>query len=449
MKKKFIAIIAGILMLLLFATCGTAAPATDPSGAGAPAQTPPAAAADAEQEPITLRFLHKWPEPEFRPWFDALVESYMELNPHVTIIAEAAGDDPIKDLLRIVIGTDQQPDVFFAWSGEFANNFVRAGVVLDLTPHLDADGGAWRNTFMRAGLEPYEMDGRNWGIPIRVNSKVFVYNEALFAEHGLTAPETWDEFLYVAQTFRDAGITPIGFGNASPWAACHYITGLNQKMVPHDVRLVDYYFMTGEFTHPGYVAAHDMFLELHDLGFFNPYVNSTTHSMAREAWFMGESAMFYLSLGEFRTIAAEIGPDGWGFFPMPEIPWGEGRPNYLVGAPDGFLVSAFSQHPEQAIDFLQYMTNMENAVSLIQEIGWPSAVIGAVEAADAPDWLIAGVNNLAEADGMALWLDTDIHIRIADVWLPGLQELLEGTITSEELMQRVQAIAQEVRATYE
>ena len=35
-------------------------------------------------------------------------------HPDVRIQIEAAGDEPIKDKLRIQMGTDQQPDVFFS-----------------------------------------------------------------------------------------------------------------------------------------------------------------------------------------------------------------------------------------------------------------------------------------------------------------------------------------------
>ena len=42
---------------------------------------------------------------------------------------------------------------------------------------------------------------------------------------------------------------------------------------------------------------------------------------------------------------------------------------------------------------------------------------------------------------MALWLDTDIHIKISDVYLPNLQELLNGTKTPEQIMSEVQKVA--------
>ena len=45
-----------------------------------------------------------------------------------------------------------------------------------------------------------------------------------------------------------------------------------------------------------------------------------------------------------------------------------------------------------------------------------------------------------------LWLDTDIDIKISDVYLPDLQELLNGDKSAEEVMKDVQAAAAAVRA---
>lgn len=89
---------------------------------------------------------------------------------------------------------------------------------------------------MTAGLEPFSDNGKNYGIPFRINGKFFVYNKKIFEENEIKAPETWKEFLNNCDILKKKGITPIGLGNIYPWAACHYITGLNQKMVPDDIR---------------------------------------------------------------------------------------------------------------------------------------------------------------------------------------------------------------------
>ena len=397
-------------------------------------------------EKIQIKILHKWPQPEYMPYFDEVFAAYEAANPNIEIVAEGVADEPIKDKLRVLMGSSSQPDIFFSWCGEFANKFIRANAVLDLTPYLDANNGEWRKSIMEAGLEPFSLGGKNYGIPLRANCKYFVYNKEMFGEYGLVIPETWDEFLNVCETLKENGVVPLAFGNQFPWAACHYLTGLNQKLVPDDVLRKDYNFKTGEFTDPGYVKALEMFKELNDKGYFNEYANSTSHEMAQQAWMAGATAMLYLELEEFVTIAEDFDPSGWGFFPMPEIAEGKGIKNYITGAPDGFLVSSRTEHPEETIAFLKYLVNVENAAKLVKQLGWGSPVIGAVNADNAPEYLIAGMKRMEEANGMALWLDTDIHIKVSDVYLPGLQEILEGSTTPQELMKKVQAEAKNVQS---
>ena len=155
---------------------------------------------------------------------------------NIKIKVEAVGDEPIKDKLRILMGTDTQPDIFFTWSGEFATKFITSGNSLDLTDALNSNP-EWKDSIMEAGLEPFTYEGKNYGIPLRINGKFFVYNTEIFEKYNLEKPETWEEFLVVLETLKTNDVTPIGFGNIFPLAGSHYLTGLNQKFVAQDVRL--------------------------------------------------------------------------------------------------------------------------------------------------------------------------------------------------------------------
>lgn len=431
--KKVTALCLGLAIVAMMG-CGTSAPT------GTPSATQPSSG-----EKVKIKFLHKWPQPENKAYFDEVIAAYEAANPNVDIVDEAVADEPIKDKLRVLMGSTDQPDIFFSWSGEFANKFINAGSAYDLTSAMTADGGAWGNSLMKAGTEPFTKDGKMYGVPLRINGKFFAYNKTIFDKYGLTAPTTWEEFLKTCETLKENGVVPISFGNQFPWAACHYITGLNQKMVPQDVRIKDYNKATGEFTDPGYVQALNMFKELGDKGYFNEYPNSTSHDMANENFAQGKAAMIYIELEELSTCNEKQNGNPWDFFPMPSITDGKGSQNFLVGAPDGFMVSANSKHPDIAIDFLKFLTNMENGQRMVKMLKWPSPVIGAATPDNSPAFLIKGMEAVQSADGMALWLDTDIHVKISDTYLPGLQEILNGTVTPEQLMKNVQKVAKEVQ----
>ncbi len=401
------------------------------------------ASANGSSGPVEIKFLHKWPQPVNMAYFEGVVKAFETANPNIKIKMEAVADEPIKDKLRVLMGSDSQPDIYFSWSGEFAKKFVSSSNAFDLTEALNADPG-WKDSIMKAGLEPFTFNNKNYGIPLRINGKFFVYNKTLFAKYKLSEPQTWDQFMSTCETLKKNGVVPIAFGNITPWAACHYLTGLNQKWVPQEVREKDYDPKNGEFTDPGYIKALQYFKNLNDKGYFNKGVNSTEHNMMVETFAQGKQAMMYVELEEFQDVNTKMAGKPWGFFPLPSIENAPGNQKFLTGAPDGFMVSAKTKHPQEAIAFLKFLTNKENSAKLVSTLGWPSPVIGAVNSSNAPDFLVKGMEAIQKAEGMALWLDTDINIKISDIYLPDLQELLNGKKTPQQIMKEVQDAARQV-----
>ncbi|MFM1652423.1 ABC transporter substrate-binding protein [Brevibacillus sp. B_LB10_24] len=392
---------------------------------------------------IQLKFLEKWPQPEYAPYFEQIVKDFESSHPNIKINMEAVADEPMKDKLRVVMGGGDVPDITFSWSGEFARKFVRSGAALDLTKYLD-DDPEWKKSFIPASLQPFVSDGKNYGIPLRFNGKFFVYNKDMFAKYNLQKPKTWQEFLAVCDKLKSAGETPIIFGNEPPWPSIHYLTGLNQKLVGTEVRQKDYDPKSGEFTDPGYVKALEYLKELQVKGYFGGNVNSTSHDMAKQMFFAGKGAIFYLELEEFPDVEKNMAGN-WDFFPMPDIPEGKGNQKYITGAPDGFIVSSKTQHPKEALEFLKFLTSKENAEKLVKTLGWPSPITGAVNEQTALKQVVEGVDIMKESEGMAEWLDTDVHAKIADTYLSNLQLLLNGTKSPEQIMNEVQEVAQDVK----
>lgn len=428
MKRKAGFILAVMLMMsLLVAGCSSSS-----------------STKEEESGKVVLKFLHKWPQPEFAPYFEDVVKEFEKENPDIKIKMEAVADEPMKDKLRVILGGNEIPDVMFSWSGEFARKFVRAGAALDLTPYLNEDK-AWKENFIPASLQPFVSDGKNYGIPLRFNGKFFVYNKKIFDKYNLQAPKTWDEFLQVLDTLKKGGETPIILGNQDPWPAIHYLTGLNQKLVPQDVRMKDYNPKTGEFTDPGYVKAMEMLADLNKKGYFMKNVNSSSHDMASQLFFAGKGAIFYLELEEFAEAEKNM-KGNWGFFPMPAITDGKGNQNYITGAPDGFIVSSKTKHPKEAIKFLKFLTSKENALKLVKEIGWPSPIEGATNPDTALKEVAEGVDYMKKAEGMAEWLDTDVNAKVADVYLSNIQLLLDGSKTPEQVIKQVQKVAKQIQS---
>ena len=400
------------------------------------------------QDKTVVSFLHKFPEPENMAYFDAAVAEFEAANPTIDIVMEAVADEPYKDKIRVLMASDQVPDIYFSWSGEFGRKFAREGRTLDLTEALK--GPEWQGRFAAASLEPFQFEGKQFGIPVNVDSKYMIYNKAIFEKHGLSVPTTFAEFIALNDALLAAGEVPIAYGNQAPWAATHYIGDLFAKMVPDEVRQADYQLLAPAdqlYTHPGYVEALALYKSFGDKGYFNNGANAISHQQARGAFIAGRSAMVYLELVEFYMLAdTPVAEQGWGFFPLPPMEGAAGRNDLLTGAPDGFLISSKTENAEEALAFLNFITSPDQAAKYVSTTGMTSAVIGSVTEATTTPETLAGLKALEDAAGMALWLDTDMDTASANVILAAGQGLLSGDETPEAVMEKVRAAAKETLA---
>lgn len=439
-KKSWLLISLVLIVSMLLASCASP---SEPAPAGEAPAAPEEAAPSGEK--VKISFFHKWPEPEQLEYYNYVISEFNKVYPNIEVEMEAASDEAYKDKIRVLMASGEVPDIYFSWAGEFSWKFARAGQALDITDALM--NTEWKDSIILSAVEPYKVEGKVYGIPMRINAKFMVYNKDMFEQLGLSVPTTWDEFLAVCEALKTAGITPLAFGNEFPWASAHYVGDFNAKLVNGDVLKADY-LLTAEpdalFTDPGYVEALTRFKMLGDLGYFNDGANGISHSNARSSFMAGKVGMFYLELEEFVTINEEI--QNFGFFQFPSGTGGQGDQDLLTGAPDGFMIYGKTQHPEEAITFLKFLTSKEMGYKYVEMLGIPSAVVGAVTAENALPAVVEGVNAINNASGMALWMDTDMNIKIVEVYLPGMQALLTGSKTPEQVMQEVHDIAVTVQA---
>jgi raffinose/stachyose/melibiose transport system substrate-binding protein len=398
------------------------------------------AACGSAAETVTLRFLHKWPEDTYLPYWKDVVARFEAENPDIKISMEAVADEPMKEKLRVMMGGSNTPDIFFTWSGEFLNKFVKAGVALDLTPYLEKDT-QWRDSFVKSLFVAGEKNGKQYGIPVRVSAKFFVYNKQKFAAAGIGVPKTWAEFLENCEKLKQKGEIPILLGNNEPWASCHYITTFNALLVPEATWRKDYNPATGEFSDPGYVEALELLKALNDKGYFNSGINSTKHQQTREMFYAGGGAIIYDEMPNFRRrYEAEI-PGKWSFFICPPIEGAKGNPNLVTGDPDLFAVSASTQYPEQAIRFLKFVFNKENSELFCKELGFQSCVKGAVNESNSLKEVIEAMSIIEKADALTGWLDTEMEAAVVDKYLGNLQQLFDGK-SPEAIMEEVRSEAE-------
>lgn len=423
---------------------GASSAASAPASAEPVASSEPSASSAAGSElEGKITFLHKYSDPRYAPYFDAVVADYLAAHPKVQIEVQAESDQGVKDKLRVLAASNTLPDVYFSWAGDFTKKFVRGELAKDLTGDVT---GEWKDRFTPAALDAYTYDGKLYGVPITLDAKYLVYNKQMFADNGVAVPTTLEELYAACDTFKTKGITdPITFGNVNGWPAIHFLTQLNPYFVPPATLNKDYDPATGEFTDPGYLKALEAFAAI-DSHCLSKGSNGITHEAAQAQFLAGKSPMHYIEAVEFFALTEKGGApadlaDNWDFIKLPAPADAPGDTGYLTGAPDGFLVNPTSEHPEIALDFLSYLTNVDNAKKMVGDLGWLSPVQGSATADNTFPQNVRVIEDIASASGMAIWLDTVTHIDVANAYLNGVQAMLDGTKTPADVVADIQAAA--------
>lgn len=382
-------------------------------------------------------------------YFIDIAQAYEKLHPDVTVELIQETDQSIKNKTKTLTASQALPDIYFTWSGNWASDFIRGGRAIDLTDVI-APGTEWGDTFGEASVAAFAQGGKYYGIPLYNNGKLMGYNMALFDQLGLEEPATFEDLLDTCAVIKDAGYEPIAFGNKDGWPGLHYLQQLFAYNVPADVMAADFDPETATWDDPGYEKSLNEFVELVDqCTNSGDGTNGLLYSTARTSMLTGESAMYYSEILEFDAVLDEgnvVTPDTFGMFPLPAPADAAGDPASIQGAPEGYFVNPKAKNPALAVDFMKFVTNMENASTLsTTPYSQPSTVIGAVNENTSSKAIIEGIDLVNDASRIVIWLDTVTVPEVADAWLAGGQALVSGTETADEVLDRVRAASESAK----
>jgi raffinose/stachyose/melibiose transport system substrate-binding protein len=427
--KKRLSLLICMLVLISSIIAGCA-------GAQATATKQPAS-----NEPVKLEVFTRFADGPSKAFFDEAAASFTKENPNVIVNVTSADNETYKSEIGVRLASETPPDIYFAWSGVYAKNFYDEGKALNLKKYLDADK-EWSSKIMTNQFGPFTYDGGIYGIPIIMDGKAFYYNKDIFEELNLSVPKDWGEFMQVLDVLKDSKYIPISLGNIDDWATGHYITTLNQRVVPADVLNADYALASEKpFTDPTYVEALNDLQQM--VPYFTPEPNSVTYDQGINDFVNGKAAIYYEQFNQVQYIMPA--KFEWSWFNWPAMPGAAGDQNALTGAPQGFMVSSTTQHPDEAVAFLKYLTSVDIASKMVKETSMISTVDGAINSTSADQKFIEIADTIKAASSINLWMDTAMNSEVVAVYLQGIQAMVGGAKTPEEVMADVQAKALEVK----
>jgi raffinose/stachyose/melibiose transport system substrate-binding protein len=446
-RKIFVLLSLMVITAFALSACGPAATATQvvpTSAAVQPTVAPQATAAPTEAAKVTINWWHiSTKDPGLSLW-QKFANEYMAAHPNVTINITVLENEAFKTKLTTVMQSGTPPDIFQSWGGGDMNSQIAAGLLKDITPDLDANGGAWRNTFGAGPLSVYAYQGKNYGVPWDMGMVGWWYNKDLFAKAKIAnPPTTWTELLADVKTLKAAGITPISLGEGDKWPGMHIWSYLATR-IGGQAAFNAAYARTGSFTDPAFVQAGDKLKELIALDPFQAGYLGATHDQMQATFGNGKAAMElsgqWAPSVESANSADKKGVANLGFFNFPLVEGGVGVATDVVGGGDGFAIGKDAS-PE-AIDFVKYLTSAD-AQKQMAAAGMGIPVVKGGEAGLTDPNMVTVQQDFSNATAFQLYYDQYLPPAMGSVLNDSIQGLFAGTSTSQQVAQAIEDAAKQ------
>lgn len=333
--------------------------------------------AHAQDDVVELTWLQWWVN-EWGPDVHAdLIKTFEERNPGIKInVVDVPWSEMASRLRADAVGGGTYD--FFGTEIDWVSGNVRLGYMENLTPWLEADP-EFANLLTESTPIVYEGDVRMlclYMIPYH-----FAYNTALFAERGLEAPRSWDEFAAVMEELYD----PLSgrYGTALPLQDASFILTrlFGFKLAQMGGRWLDDNG-NAAFNSPEGVAALQWWVDFYNRGLVVPGAFGETQMGMRE--YLASGQIGGVIDGPFvQTIARQVNPDiQLAYAP----PWRAETGGYMWSC-SGVGINANSPHKKEAWEFLRYLYSEEVAVRMTHTVSllWATkAAVASLEGADDP-----------------------------------------------------------------
>lgn len=317
----------------------------------------PAASA---QDQVTITFWHTYNEvsPENATLTDTLIPMFEAEHPNIHVESVPYPYDGFRQALLTSAAGGEGPDLVrldIIWSPEFAEQ----GILMNLSDSMP-DFNTFADAVFPGPLSTNMYDGSYYGLPLDTNTRVFIYNPAVLAAAGVDVPETMDDLSAACDAVSGMGDGYYLFsdGGTSGWNLLPWIWSFGGDITDENITTSTGY-VNGEQT----VAAIQFLADMISNGCFSDgfigsgidtwggYFGGTIASMLEGPWLYPTAESQY---PDFEIGAALM-------------PAGDGGHISVVGG-ENIVISASSQHPEEAMEFLRFTQSAEYQLAM-SEVG--------------------------------------------------------------------------------
>lgn len=292
--------------------------------------------------------------------FEEMYAIWEELTGNTVEISKLAAGEDYGAMMQTRFATNDYPDAFEMDPGTKQYIKLRAGETLyDWTndPIIDR---------VTESTEEFQtLNGKIYGIPWGSTGNLGVYyNKDVFDAIGASVPESWDEFIAVAQAAKAAGYIPIYECEKTGWPSqifpldgwTTYVDPVIgdkgvQKLEVNELRLNEI---------PAFRDVFSKFLEIKNLGLNQDNILAGDYNEQQELFGTGKVAMAFQGHWFLTVLIEKFGEDfgqntvGW--FPLPAE---DGPGTATLYAASQFMVPRLADNAETSADLVRFMTGPE------------------------------------------------------------------------------------------
>jgi len=259
-----------------------------------------------------------------------------------------------------------------------------------------------------------------------------MYRADLFAEKGLTPPDTWDAFLATCEKAKSSGLVPLAIGTKELWPAAVWFDYFDLRLNGLESHTA---LMNGTVSYldPRLDAVFDAWEKLIKANYFLP--NHTSYAWQQAAAFLVQKKAAMFLLGSFVDGAfPEADKEQLRFLPFPTMKAGlDPFQEYSV---ESVHIPSHSNNKEEAKRFLAYFYQKQNIGRLLAPTGDIPARSDVPVATTA--FTQAAFKTLEAAKGTSQYYDRDTDPAMAQIGLNAFQQFMVQPEQRHAIQQRLE-----------
>jgi multiple sugar transport system substrate-binding protein len=291
------------------------------------------------------------------PYFEKMAQQFHAANPSIDVKIDVVNWDSLLQKLRTDISGGVNSDISIIGT-RMLLEFMRDGLAEPLDGYMTPE---FRNRFIGQFLQPSQIGGKTYGLPIAASARAMYYNKAMLTKAGFPdGPKTWDDVIAAAEKIKADGGSAFGLQGKGLETDVYFYYALwsyGGDVVGADKKAA--------FNSPEGVKALTLYKSLVDRGLTQPGVTNYTRTDLQELFKQGRVGMIISLPFMINQIAKEAPNLDYGIVP---VPMGTARSTY--GVTDSIVMFSNSKVKQAAWKFLDYLFTKDPRVAFSKAEGF-------------------------------------------------------------------------------